>query len=40
MPVATLKQAFGGDGILFSAWLFAGRFLAPLGILWIFWAGL
>ena len=40
MPVATLKQAFGGDGILFSAWLFAGSFLAPLGILWIFWAGL
>jgi NSS family neurotransmitter:Na+ symporter len=40
MPVETLKQAFGGDGPLFSAWLFAGRFLAPLGILWIFWAGL
>ena len=40
LPVETLKQAFGGDGPLFSAWLFAGRFLAPLGILWIFWAGL
>ncbi|NCF79103.1 MAG: sodium-dependent transporter [Alphaproteobacteria bacterium] len=40
MPVETLKQAFGGDGFLFSAWLFAGRFLAPLGIFWIFWAGL
>jgi neurotransmitter:Na+ symporter, NSS family len=40
MPIAALKQAFGGDGLLFSAWLFAGRFLAPLGILWIFWAGL
>jgi NSS family neurotransmitter:Na+ symporter len=40
LPVDTLKQAFGGDGPLFSAWLFAGRFLAPLGILWIFWAGL
>ena len=40
MPVETLKQAFGGDGFLFSAWLFAGRFLAPLGISWIFWAGL
>lgn len=40
MPVEILKQAFGGGGPLFSAWLFAGRFLAPLGILWIFWAGL
>ena len=40
MPVNDLKQAFGNDGRLFSAWLYAGRFLAPLGILWIFWAGL
>lgn len=40
MPVATLKEAYGNDGALFSAWLFAGRYLSPLGILWIFWAGL
>lgn len=40
MPVEALKKTFGNDGALFSAWLFAGRYLSPLGILWIFWAGL
>ncbi|NBR51044.1 MAG: sodium-dependent transporter, partial [Alphaproteobacteria bacterium] len=40
MPVEALKKTFGNEGALFSAWLFAGRYLSPLGILWIFWAGL
>ena len=40
MPVDDLRQPFGAEGRLFDAWLWSGRVLAPLGILWIFWAGL
>ena len=40
MPVDDLRETFGDKGRLFDAWLWSGRILAPLGILWIFWAGL
>lgn len=40
MPVDDLRDSFGDKGRLFDAWLWSGRILAPLGILWIFWAGL
>lgn len=40
MPVDTLKQSFGGDGLLFQSWLWSARIIAPLGVLWVFIAGL
>ena len=40
MPRDMLARAFGGEGRLFTAWLWAARVLAPLGILWIFLAGI
>ncbi len=40
MPVDELRAIFGDKGRLFDAWLWSGRIIAPLGILWIFWAGL
>jgi len=40
VPANSLKQAFGTDGLLFNAWLFLARILAPLGVLWMFVAGL
>ena len=40
MPVGTLKQSFGGDGLLFQSWLWSARIIAPLGVLWVFIAGL
>ena len=40
VPADSLKQAFGTDGLLFNAWLFSARILAPLGVLWMFVAGL
>lgn len=40
MPVASLQATFGGDGLLFKCWLWSARILAPLGVLWVFVAGL
>ena len=40
IPVETLKQTFGGDGIFFHAWLWSARLIAPFGVLWMFVAGL
>ena len=40
MPVATLKKTFGSDGAVFLCWLWAARLIAPLGVAWVFWAGL
>ena len=40
MPVASLQETFGGDGLLFKCWLWSARILAPLGVLWVFVAGL
>lgn len=40
MPVATLKQVFGADGLLFDCWLWSARLIAPLGVAWVFIAGL
>ncbi|MGI9440082.1 MAG: sodium-dependent transporter [Parvibaculales bacterium] len=42
MPRPILKQIFGAQegGFLFEAWLWSARIIAPLGIGWIFIAGL
>ncbi|MGC6535235.1 MAG: sodium-dependent transporter [Parvibaculales bacterium] len=40
MPVASLQETFGGDSLLFKCWLWSARILAPLGVLWVFVAGL
>lgn len=40
VPVATLKQAFGGESLLFQAWLWSARVVAPVGVLWMFVNGL
>ena len=40
VPVAQLQAAFGGSGLLFTAWLWSARILAPLGVIWMFVAGL
>lgn len=40
VPVAALKQAFGSEGVLFHAWLWSARVVAPTGVLWMFVNGL
>ena len=40
MPVETLKHVFGSEGPVFVCWLWAARLIAPLGVAWVFWAGL
>ena len=40
IPLATLKQVFGSDGLGFHGWLWTARFLAPAGVLWVFINGL
>ena len=40
VPADNLKEVFGTQGLLFKAWLFSARVLAPLGVLWMFVAGL
>jgi NSS family neurotransmitter:Na+ symporter len=37
---STLEELQLGDGVLYRAWLFAVRFVAPLGVLLIFMSGL
>ena len=40
MPLDMQREGFGGDGWLFTSWLWSARILAPLGVLWMFIAGL
>jgi NSS family neurotransmitter:Na+ symporter len=40
MPLDMQHESFGGDGWLFKSWLWSARILAPLGVLWMFFAAL
>jgi SNF family Na+-dependent transporter len=35
-----LEQAFGQDRKIFMIWLWLGRIVSPLGIIWVFWTNL
>ncbi len=40
LPVEKIRASFGGSAIMFTSWLWLGRIISPLGIIWVFWENL